>query len=162
MEWHIADVETTSLSPEDGEIAELAVLTCSGTEIVDIFHQFYSVKSISAKASEVNGFTVEQLQGWPSFKSKENIETLQKLFKYKIFAHNATFDGRFLCHNKVISGLHPMKDTLTFCRNDGIKLENNKLGTWAKHYGIYTEAHSALQDVFMLYKLILIKGWQIR
>lgn len=162
LQWHVLDLETTGLNPEEHEIAELALLTCEGNSVVSVYHKFFSITSISEKAAQTNGLSVEKLKGWPPFTSPEIINELKNLIKYKIFAHNVQFDARFLARHGVIGGFHPVRDTLTYCKADSVKLENNKLQTWLNHYGLATEAHNALDDAFNLFKLITLKGWQIK
>lgn len=160
--YHVVDIETTGLSSKEHEICELAILTCSGVQIINIFSQCYSIKSITEGAQKKNGYTVEQLAGWPSFKDPENIKLVKTLIKYPIFAHNANFDCQFLFDAGVINNHHTIKDTLKFCKEDLTKLENNKLDTWLRYFNINVQNHRALGDAFGLYRLIILKGWQLR
>jgi len=87
--WHTLDLETGGLDPVNDEIAELALLTMCGSQIVGIHHQYYSVSKMSERAMEVNNLTLSQLNGWPHFRDLNNINELRKMIKYPIYAHNA-------------------------------------------------------------------------
>lgn len=160
--YHVVDVETSGLSPKEHEICELAILTCSGTQIIEIFSQHYSIQTITEGAQRKNGYSVEKLAGWPSFKDPENIKLVHSIIKYPIFAHNANFDAQFLFDTGALPNSHLVRDTLKYCKEDLTKLENNKLDTWLTHFKIKIQNHSALGDAFGLYRLIILKGWQIR
>lgn len=160
--WHILDIETTGLDPNKEEIAELTLITCHNTEIVGIYHQFYQVSKMGEKAGQVNGLSIEQLRGWPIFSSRENIGLIRSLIKYPLFAHNSSFDAGFLVAQNVIKDSYPTIDTVKLCRKSNKRLENNKLQTWVKHYNLSNGvAHTALNDAFSLYRLIVLMGWQI-
>lgn len=159
--YHVLDLETTGLSPHDSEIAEFAMLTCQGNTIIDVYHDFYQISKIDAQAAAVNGLSIYQLQGWPVFKSPQNLAKIKSKIKYKCFAHNSQFDKGFLVAAGAIPESWPFTDTKRLCMENGTKLENNKLITWCNHYGIRYEAHNALNDTFALWRLIVMKGWQI-
>lgn len=159
--YQVFDTETSNLSPMNGgEIAEIAVITCRNKEIIDLFHTYYSVVSMHPKAQETNGLSIFQLQGWPSLGSPEVQKELREIIKYPLFAHNISFDARFLKHYNIIKDDHILIDTLKLCRTSGINLENNKLSTWTAHFGITHRAHGALSDTFALCQLIESQGWQ--
>lgn len=158
--WHSIDVETSGLSKNAHEVAEIAIITCKNTKIVDIYHSFFSVKEMSPEASAVNGLNLYQLAGWPSFKSPEIVNLLRSKIKYKIYAHNAQFDLGFLNVAGIIQGSHPYLCTRELAKKEGIYV-NNKLTTITQHLGIPHNAHSALGDALALFHLITLKGWQI-
>lgn len=160
--YHVLDLETTGLSSNQDEIAEIAILTCLNTNIIDIYHQFFRIKSIGEKAAEVNGLSVEMLIGHQPFKSSKNLNHLSKILKYPIFIHNSRFDGGFMIANGIFDEHYPLIDTLKLCRKANLKLENNKLQTWIKYYGISNgRPHSAISDTLGLQRLIILNGWQI-
>ncbi|MCR4284685.1 MAG: 3'-5' exonuclease [archaeon] len=157
--YHVLDIETTGFNAKTDEICELAFLTCRGTQILDIYHNFFTINEISTKAQEVNGFSVEQLKGWNPLKNE--IPRLRSLLIHTIFAHNSVFDCGFLKEKGIIHFEHRIIDTLKLCRNDHTNLDNNKLKTWLQYYNISHRPHGALSDAFGLYKLITLKGWQV-
>ena len=159
--WHTLDLETGGLDPNKDEIAELALLTMSGSQIIGIHHQYYSVSGMSERAMEVNHLTLSQLNGWPKFKDPSNLEELRRLIRYPIFAHNADFDMRFMVCNGVFRN-HPSVDTRKLCKDSGKNLIDNKLQTWLIHYNLLNgKPHSALSDAFGLARLVMLLGWQI-
>lgn len=163
--WQVVDLETTGLDPVNDEIAEICLLTCKNSEVIDIFHKYYSVKRMGEQASKVNNLTFEQLQGWESFKSPSNINFLFRYIKYPLFGHNIRrFDALFLKSANCLNSIIQIKDTRDFCEQSNIRLENNKLQTWLKHFNLNNSgiAHSALQDTFYLAKLIAINDWQYK
>jgi len=160
--WQIVDLETTGLSPNNEEIAELALITCVNTQIIGIHHQFYQISKMGEKAGQVNGLSIKQLDGWIRFSSNENLTLLRSLIKHPLFAHNAPFDAGFLIAQNVIKDSYPVIDTVKLCKKSNKKLENNKLQTWVNHYKLSNGvAHTALNDAFSLYRLIVLMGWQI-
>jgi DNA polymerase III epsilon subunit-like protein len=160
--WHALDTETNGFG-DKADIAEIAILTYNGTQLIDIFHQYYSVPFMSEGAQKVNGYTVEQLAGWKAFKDPENIKKLSNILKYKLFIHNAPFDTGFLDRAGVIYNKALVKDTLSLCKQGPTKLENNKLTTWLDFYGLNSssKSHGALGDAFGLSRLVITKGWYI-
>lgn len=159
--WHTLDLETGGLDPKNDEIAELALITCCGSQIIGIYHQYYSVRNMTEKAMEVNKLTLSQLNGWPHFQEPESLIELRNMIKYPIFAHNAEFDLGFL-RNKGVFKDHPSVDTRMLCKKSEKKLIDNKLQTWLKHYNLVNgKPHTALNDAFNLARLIMLLGWQI-
>jgi DNA polymerase III alpha subunit (gram-positive type) len=160
--WQVIDLETTGLSANNDEIAELALITCRNIEIINIHHQFYQVSKMGEKAAQVNGLSISQLRGWPIFSSNKNITLLQDLIKYPLFAHNASFDAGFLIAKNVIKDNYPVIDTVKLCKKSDKKLIDNKLQTWLTYCGFNNGIpHQALSDCFGLTRLIIYNGWQI-
>ena len=159
--WHTLDLETGGLKSSKDEIAELALLTICGSQIIGIHHQYYSVSEMSEKAMEVNHLSLVQLSGWPRFTDPENINQLRRLIKYPLFIHNADFDMGFMIQKGVFRD-HPSVDTLKLCRTSGKNLVDNKLQTWLKHYNLTNGTpHTALSDAFNLARLVMLLGWQV-
>jgi len=159
MMWGVIDLETTGFNQEIDEICEIALILVKDTKILDIYHHFFQVKKVNPGAEAVNGLSMEKLTGWELI--KDELYEIQKLIPNKLFAHNSQFDSRFLIKNKIVKQDQRFVDTLKLCKRDGINLENNKLITWLKHYGIRHRPHGALSDCLGLYQLITLKGWQI-
>lgn len=158
--YHVIDTETSDLSPNTGgEIIEIAIITCKNLEVIDIFHSYFNALKIHPKAYESHGISLQQLQGWPSLKNKNNQQELKDLIKYPFFAHNAVFDSRFLKHYNIIPKDHIILDTLKLCREEPEGPENNKLISWTKYMGITHRPHGALSDAFALCQLIAAKSW---
>jgi DNA polymerase III alpha subunit (gram-positive type) len=161
--WQVVDIETTGLDSKVEEVAELAIVTCHNTDVINIFHKYYEVKKMGEVAGKVNGLTEYQLKGWPKFNSNENINIVRGILKYPYFAHNVDFDRGFLLASNVVNPDLRYIDTVKLCKIKPTKLENNKLQTWLKYFNIDAGAkHSALGDSLGLARLIILQGWQIK
>jgi DNA polymerase III epsilon subunit-like protein len=160
--WHALDTETTGLSPNQGaEVAEMALITCVGSEIVDVYHDFYAVRGISQQAAAVNGLTLAQLQGWKSFGCLENLNKVKSLIKGPIFAHNARFDMAFMHYYGILPPDYPSYCTKELCKKANLPIPNNKLISLLEYLRIPHRPHGALSDAFGLTKAILTMGWQV-
>jgi DNA polymerase III epsilon subunit-like protein len=165
--YNILDVETSGFDTSKHDIAEIAILTCNGQNIVNIFHQFYSVNEFSIDAQQCNGLSVEKLRYFDKFNNNQNLQIIKKILQpnIPIWAHNSIFDCRFLSKYGVISNFHVFKDSLSVLRKknkDRInKLPNNKLSTWLEYYNIQVQTHTALGDAFGLYKIITLEGFYL-
>jgi DNA polymerase III epsilon subunit-like protein len=161
--YHVIDVETTTFDPIKGDICELAVLSCRGREVYNIFHKYYSVDYMNIDAQNTHKLSIDMLSNWPKFNSECNIKELNNIFSVgrSIWGHNLPFDIRFLTKYGVCINNLYQKDTLKMLKGEGLKLENNKLTTWLNHYGIEISNHSALGDAFGTFQLITLKGWQL-
>lgn len=165
MYWHVLDLETTGLKHNEDEIAEIAIVTCNNTEIIDIYHRFYSVNKINPAAFDVNGLNFDMLKGWGHFREIANLQFLLRYLKYPIFGHNIkNFDAKFLESNNCYNPNWMFCDTRDYCRESNIKLADNKLQTWLKHFNLNYSgtAHSALPDTFNLARLIVLNNWQFK
>ncbi|MFW9949856.1 MAG: exonuclease domain-containing protein [Candidatus Thorarchaeota archaeon] len=160
--WQVIDLETGGLDPVNDEIAEIAVITCKNADIIGVFHQFYEISKITEAAAAKNNLTISQLQGWKKFHTQENYNTLKKLIRWPVFAHNSPFDIGFLIKKGILPESYRHINTVELCRKSGKGLSNNKLQTWLAHYGLQNgTAHTALDDAFNLARLIMLMGWQI-
>lgn len=162
IRWHVLDVETNGLDHKVHDITELSLITCENDKIIDIFYSLYMVNELSMAITDLTGLTLDKLSGWPHYKDSRNLEKIKKLIKYPIFAHNSSFDFRFINASNLFNSDYPVVDTLKLCKKSEIKLENNKLQTWLRASNIQQlSTHSALGDSLGLYRLITLNGWQI-
>ncbi|HLD98119.1 MAG TPA: 3'-5' exonuclease [Candidatus Nanoarchaeia archaeon] len=161
--FNVVDLETTNLSPNvGGEVAEIAIIKVIGNQVKDVYHKFYSIKSISDKAAERNGLSVDLLKGFPSFNTKEVIKEVKEVLgEHPIYAHSAAFEHAFLEFYGATAPNHVYIDTLKLCRESRNKLVNNQLSTWTSTMKITHRPHGALSDAIALTNLILLMGWQI-
>lgn len=158
--YHVLDFETTDLPSSDAaEVAEIALLTCNGIHIVDIYHQFYSIRAISDGAAKTNGLSIAQLSNWPSFWELSERQKVVDMIKYPIFAHQSSFERHFLLKYGIISKDHPMINTIDCAKGEKYRPENNKLVSWLAYKNIAHRPHGALSDAFGLFRLITRCNW---
>ena len=80
--YHVLDIETTGLNSDSDEICELAISTVNGTQILDVFHSYYSVTKMNPIAESKHGYSIDLLKGWPYFSTDKNINLLKTKLKY--------------------------------------------------------------------------------
>jgi len=175
------DVETTGLDPKTCCIVQLAALMEVNGEIKDeciLLMKPDDSDYVSSTALRVHGLTMEKLATFqPQREGYRDLICMLESYvnKYNrndklIFAaYNAHFDDQFLRQfflrnaNSYYGSYFfwPKIDVQTFVAMEiaynELKLENYKLETVCKHYGIELEAHDALSDIKAtrdLYKLI--------
>ncbi len=153
-EFVIFDVETTGLSPLDGDrIVEIAALKVKGTKVVDKFYSLVNPqRSMPAEATLVNNITEEMLAAAPAA-----ADVLPRMIQFIggacVAGHNVRFDLNFLCFELSLIGrrLHdqtPAIDTLKMARELLPYLSNHKLAYLARSLGVVVrETHRAMADV---------------
>ena len=142
------DTETTGLSVKSHKIVEVSAILFKDFKPVSVFHTLINPeKTISKKATEINGITKEMVKDAPRF---EQISKCLSDFisGYPLIAHNAEFDMKFL----VASGLEispkvTIYDTLELSRRLFEDAENYKLQTICEECCIYfSNAHRSSSD----------------
>jgi DNA polymerase III epsilon subunit len=153
-EFVIFDVETTGLSPLDGDrIIEIAALKVKGIEVVDKFHSLVNPqRSVPSQATLVNNITDEMLATAPIA-----ADILPQMIHFIggacVAGHNVKFDLNFLCYELALIGrrLHdhtPAIDTLKMARDLLPYLSNHKLAYLARSLGVVVnQTHRAMADV---------------
>ena len=145
------DVETTGLSPEQGDrVCEIAVIRRDpdGTRsewswLID------PQRAISPGAYAVNGITPAMLEGAPPFAAV--IPQLSPLVDGAVWvAHNARFDLGFLNSEYAAAGCEfperPVIDTVMIARRH-FRFPSNRLGALAEQLGVTNpQEHRALGD----------------
>lgn len=159
-EFVIFDVETTGLSPAEGDrIVEIAALKIKGLVPQEKFYSFVNPeREISFGAFQVNGITPEMLMGAP--KSRE---ILPRFFNFlgdaAIVGHNIGFDLGFLCSELSLLGKQLKEetvivDTLKMARHLLPQLGRYPLWSVATALGIRkSQAHRAMADVELTYEV---------
>lgn len=176
------DIESTGLDSKQHDIISLAYLIEINGEIKEegeLFCQPFNYNTINAKALEVNNLTIVKIKEFPTPQEtyKKLIKVLDKYIdkfdkndKFSLAGYNVRFDVEFLRefffknYDKYYGSYfdyHLLSiDTLLylFDYKGLLKLENYKLITIAKHFGIEFEAHNALSDIkttrHIFYKLL--------
>jgi DNA polymerase III epsilon subunit family exonuclease len=153
-EFVVFDVETTGLSPIDGDrIIEIAAVKVKGSVVVD---QFYSLvnpqRSIPSRATLVNNITEDMLVTSPVA-----ADILPDMISFIggacVAGHNVRFDLNFLCYELALIGRRlneqtPAVDTLKMARDLLPYLSNHKLAYLARSLGVaVNQTHRAMDDV---------------
>ena len=151
-EYAFIDIETTGLYPEQGhKIVEIAILITDASYNEISRHETLINPNRHMSATNIHLITNDMIKDAPTIEDI-NDEIISVLNGRILVAHNAEFEQKFLNHElqgKKFTGSNFL-DTLKYSYS--IKnIENNKLGTIAKHYKIpYINAHTAMGDVLIL------------
>lgn len=147
----IVDLETTGLSPKNGEIIEIGALKVVDNKVVDKMDIFVRPsRPLSYFTTNLTGITNEMVSEGLDIKTALNVFD-EFSDGMRLMAHNAKFDMSFLDeymqkHLGKRTPANPM-DTLLLARSIVKDVPNHKLGTLADRFGIdYTGAHRALKD----------------
>jgi len=153
-EFVIFDVETTGLSPIDGDrIVEIAAIKIKGSKVVDKFYSLVNPqRSMPSQATMVNNITQDMLTTAPVA-----ADILPQMIHFIggacVAGHNVRFDLNFLCYELSLIGrkLHdhtPAVDTLKMARDLLPYLSNHKLAYLARSLGVVVDqTHRAMADV---------------
>ncbi len=157
MEYIVFDVETTGLSPLDGDrIIEIAAARVRHGAIVDRYTTFVNpLRPLNAEAQKLNKITQEMVEGAPSA-----AEVLPKFMEFTggacLVAHNASFDIKFVSFELAQAGrkFHegtPVLDTMKMSRSFLPHLTSQRLGYIAHSLGVPVgDTHRAMADVEIL------------
>ena len=153
-EFVIFDVETTGLSPVDGDrIVEIAAVKIKGAVVVDKFYSLVNPqRSMPSHATLVNNITGEMLVDAPVA-----ADVLPQMINFIggacVAGHNVRFDLNFLCYELALIGRRlndqtPAVDTLKMARDLLPYLSNHKLAYLARSLGVVVDqTHRAMADV---------------
>lgn len=175
------DTETGGVNPEKAALIQLSGIIRIDKKDVEKFNFFikpFENSEVNEKALEVQGRTLEELKTDKYVEEKEvykqfinlldkYIDKYDKSDKFIVAGYNVRFDVDILKaffqrhgNNFLFSYLDSsMLDPLYSIRLLQIAevlpvLENNKLETWCKHFGIELKAHDSLEDIEATKKLI--------
>ena len=161
-EFVIFDVETTGLSPMDGDrIIEIAAVKVKGGQVVD---QFYSLvnpqRPLPPEATRVNNITEDMITTAPVAG-----DILPQMIHFIggacVAGHNVRFDLNFLCFELALIGRRlndqtPAVDTLKMARELLPYLSNHKLAYLARSLGVVVnQTHRAMADVHLTVAVFL-------
>jgi DNA polymerase III epsilon subunit len=153
-EFVIFDVETTGLSPIDGDrIVEIAAVKVKGAQVTDKFYSLVNPqRAMPSHATLVNNITEEMLVNAPVA-----AEILPQMIHFIggacVAGHNVRFDLNFLCYELALIGRRlndqtPAVDTLKMARDLLPYLSNHKLSYLARSLGVVVDqTHRAMADV---------------
>lgn len=175
------DTETGGVNPEKAALIQLSGIIRIDKKDVEKFNFYikpFENSEVTEKALEVQGRTLEELKTDKYVEEKEvykqfinlldkYIDKYDKSDKFIVAGYNVRFDVDILKaffqrhgNNFLFSYLDSsMLDPLYSIRLLQIAevlpvLENNKLETWCKHFGIELKAHDSLEDIEATKKLI--------
>lgn len=175
------DTETGGVNPEKSALIQLSGIIRIDKKDVEKFNFYikpFENSEVTEKALEVQGRTLEELKTDKYVEEKEvykqfinlldkYIDKYDRTDKFVVAGYNVRFDVDILKaffqrhgNNFLFSYLDSsMLDPLYSIRLLQIAevlpvLENNKLETWCKHFGIELKAHDSLEDIEATKKLI--------
>ena len=185
------DTETGGVNPEKAALIQLSGIIRIDKKDVEKFNFYikpFENSEVNEKALEVQGRTLEELKTDKYLEEKEvykqfidildkYVDKYDRTDKFVVAGYNVRFDVDILKaffqrhgNNFLFSYLDSsMLDPLYSIRLLQIAeilpvLENNKLETWCKHFGIELKSHDSLEDIEATKKLIgklisLIRKW---
>lgn len=175
------DTETGGVNPEKSALIQLSGIIRIDKKDIEKFNFYikpFENSEVNEKALEVQGRTLEELKTEKYIEEKEvykqfvnlldkYIDKYDRTDKFIVAGYNVRFDVDILKaffqrhgNNFLFSYLDSsMLDPLYSIRLLQIAevlpvLENNKLETWCKHFGIELKAHDSLEDIEATKKLI--------
>ena len=152
VSFSIIDLETTSLSPETGEIIEIAALRYEGFVITDKFWTLVkpSTHLIPGHISRLTGITTAMIIDQPEIDEVFH-DFLNFIKDTVIVAHNASFDMSFLnreslrLYGKSIK--QPVLCTCNLARRLFPELKSKSLSSLAYHFNVpFNQKHRAMSD----------------
>ncbi len=157
MDYVVFDVETTGLSPLDGDrIIELAAARVRKGVIIDRYTSFVNpLRPLNPEAQKLNNITAQMVSGAPVA-----AEVLPKFMEFAggacLVAHNASFDIKFVSFELSLAGrrLHdstPVLDTMKMSKGFLPHLTSQRLTYIAHSLGVAVgTTHRAQADVEIL------------
>ncbi len=147
----VLDTETANFEPTS--ICQLGIVVLENSVIID--RREYLIKpqpfEFIERFTALHGITADAVLDAPEFPEVWN--TISDLFDKSTpcIAHNASFDFGHLKATFEYYGImppsFPILDTLAYARHSELSVDNNKLSTLCKYFGIKNEAaHTALSD----------------
>ncbi len=165
------DTETTGLDENKNDIIQLSGCIETDGNLIEEFDfkvQPFSFENIDAKALSVNGISEADLKTYPPPQSVyysftkllgKHVDKFNKADKFYPAGYNVDFDLRFLKSFFLKMGdvyfgswinwrrIDPLPILTMWDACEIINLENYKLETVCKHFGIEIKAHDAMSDI---------------
>lgn len=155
-EYVVFDVETTGLSPKEGDrIIEIAAIRLQDMKVVDHFESFVNPgRDIPEQAQKVNNITPEMVAKAPMAK-----EVLPQFIDFVggacLCGQNVKFDLEFVCCEAALAG-HKLReetsavDTIKMAKYFMPHLGSFRLSRLAQAFGVKVQtSHRALADVYV-------------
>jgi len=155
-DYAIIDLETSGLNSASSRILEIAIMIIdkNGT-ITESFETLINPGDGEVGRADIHQITPQMLKNAPYF--SDVASKIKSLLHGKIVvAHNAKFEEKFLSSEYLRTGIKlgpiPAIDTMWLAQME-LDLDNYKLHTVAKHFGIQIEnAHTAFGDISAMQK----------
>lgn len=156
QQYVVFDLETTGLSPKKAEIIEIGAVRVRDGMITETFQTYVKPYGpIPPMITELTGITEKMTENAPHIE-----DALPKFLSFIgadiLFAHNSSFDCRFIGVACLLLGYDPkneVRDSLTLARKY-IESENYKLETLKNLLGIKRKSHNAVDDCIVTYEVI--------
>lgn len=149
----VLDIETTGINIFESEIIEIFILKIENNLIIDSYYSLFK-PSKPILNSRIHGITDSVVENSPKILEKKH-EIINFLDGFILVGHNINnFDIKFLNHflNHTFNNL--TIDTVKLSKTKlGKKLENHKLSTIAKFYGLDEPKHNAKNDVMVTFEI---------
>ncbi len=159
-EFVVVDVETTGTDPKMADLVEVAAVRVKGGKIADRWSTLVN-PGRPIVGNQMHGITDKDVKGAPS-PAEAARKALEFVGGALVVGHSVGFDIAFLEEalgdgTRMPAGSY--LDTLVIAREGYPDLENYKLGTLAKFFGIeLTENHRALPDAEATANLLIWFG----
>jgi DNA polymerase-3 subunit alpha (Gram-positive type) len=162
MDYVVFDVETTGLSPLEGDrIIEIAAARVQRGKVTGRFASFVNPqRALNPEAQKLNMITEEMVRHAPVA-----AEVLPRFIEFAggacLVAHNASFDIKFVSYELSLAGrrLHagtPVLDTMKMSRGFLPHLTSQRLSYIAHSLGVAVgTTHRAVEDVEILVGVLL-------
>ncbi len=152
----VFDLETTGLSPKKAEIIEIGAVRVKNGKITEKFQTYVKPYGrIPPMITQLTGITEEMTVNAPRI--EDALPMFISFIKDDIlFAHNSSFDCRFIGTACLILGYDPkneVRDSLALARKY-INAENHKLETLKNFLGIKRKSHNAVDDCIVTFEVI--------
>lgn len=150
----VVDLETSGFSPGQARVLSLAALALDADGRVEESVVSLLNPGVDPGPTHVHGLTAEMLEDQPTFGDIAE-EVAQLLSGRTLVAHNVAFDYAFLTAEAELVGValptETVMCTVELTRRLGLELENFRLETLAKHWGVeQTRPHDAFDDASVL------------
>lgn len=150
-DYTIIDLETTSKYPDRAEIIEMAAIRVRSGKIVAQYSQLVKPSNpISEVVTQITGITNEMVQHSPSIgivlKNFINFVGDDIILGHNIVSYDSTILYDLCEYYGLREFSNTMLDTLRYAHYCDIEIEDYKLTTIAKYFGIEYQAHRSLND----------------
>ena len=148
------DTETGGVNPEKAALIQLSGIIRIDKKDVEKFNFYikpFENSEVTEKALEVQGRTLEKLKTDKFIVAGYNVRFDVDILKAFFQRHGNNFLFSYL-DSSMLDPLYSIR--LLQIAEVLPVLENNKLETWCKHFGIELKAHDSLEDIEATKKLI--------
>jgi DNA polymerase-3 subunit epsilon len=154
----VVDLETSGFSPGQARVISLAALALDADGRVEESVVSLLNPGVDPGPTHVHGITTEMLEDQPTF-GDIAADVVQLLKGRTLVAHNVAFDYSFLVAEAELIGAELPTETVMctveLTRRLGLELENFRLETLARHWGVaQLRPHDAFDDASVLAQVL--------